>query len=171
MSGFWLISTIFDRSWHCFTIFLDFTWYWRQNTVTRTRNSSKTHLFWMLFQIVHQIVHQPIHGYWWGKPKEKFIDFDLKSRSVDVIDLTICLKRIFKRKFDLLIRWWKKISLYIHVWVRKTNREINKPLSENDHNMIESTFWSTEINSDRFHRMRACYTSQTLYWGTPSGQR
>ena len=28
----------------------------------------------------------------------------------------------------------------------KANREINKPLSENDHTMIESTFWSTEIN-------------------------
>ena len=25
-------------------------------------------------------------------------------------------------------------------------KEINKPLSENDHTMIESTFWSTEVN-------------------------
>ena len=51
LTGFCLISTIFGRSWYCFTIFLNFnfTWHWRQNTVTRTIHSSRTHLYWMFF--------------------------------------------------------------------------------------------------------------------------
>ena len=40
----------------------------------------------------------------------------------------------------------KLYNIINHVSVFENSKKINKPLSENNDIMIESTFWSTEIN-------------------------
>ena len=145
VSGFWLISTISDWSWH---FFLHFPCILHDLSVLKRYLDSKNiHplFFWNVFNKDTREDTKTDTWLWMGKFKDDFHDFRRKSTN-------FWYGSVLREFQGDLVTFWrcrcqkvKKISIYPCIGFENI-KEINKSLTENDEIMIENTFWSTEVN-------------------------